>query len=545
VAKRTTAGSSDFPWLQGSGAFAAWLRNQPLQWSTVIAVRTALRTLPLINMKSPPDTLSIFNAAATAQFAAKYPNSAISPSYISRANSAAARADKLANYAARAVAFAATAAAEVATARTANADAKAAYDYAAQAVAVATHAAEQTETSADILRAVGEDVHWLRERSLSFDRLVEARLWEGSEPPSIAGAWRFLVQELTADGDHWSVWIEWYNQILAGRRSTELEDAALTEIRGDLPWNEGRERVNIEIARRLGVLRPDPSAIEGISSPITISRKPDGRIGVEPGPFSLPTLPDSSSADHRNALTACRNRAAQLMKLASSPQFQGRSDYAEMLGDYLDWLPSELGTGNILLADGEARTLNKLFTAEESILSTAFASKLSVLLEDHIALRSFYPEVERHYQAVSTGRLIKPLDRDAVQAIQRVIRFQTPTVFDETVSPAIDEAAKPIPDIQPPLPEDMPPAGLGRPKPPNDPIAEADPRKSRSFIIASAYNRIWGLLQKGKDTAQAVEGWHKTYELLKPHIGPIIDFLRHFLPMDGSGGGSLPPTIGV
>ncbi len=42
------------------------------------------------------------------------------------------------------------------------------------------------------------------------------------------------------------------------------------------------------------------------------------------------------------------------------------------------------------------------------ILPIVFASKLAVLLEDHIALRSFYPEIERHYHAVDTGRLIKP-----------------------------------------------------------------------------------------------------------------------------------------
>jgi hypothetical protein len=235
----------------------------------------------------------------------------------------------------------------------------------------------------------------------------------------------------------------------------------------------------------------------------------------------------------------------QLTKIASSPRFQGRAEYAQILNDYVEWLPDELGTGNILLADSEERTLSKLFAAEEPILPIAFASKLMVLLENHIALRSYYPEVERHYHAIKTGRQIRPLPRDAVHAIQRVIRSQTPTVFDETVLPAIDEASKPVPEIKPLLPEDMPPADPSRPKPPNDPIAEADPQKSRSYIIASAYNRIWWILQKGKDTAQAIEGWQKTYDLLKPHIGAIIDFLHHFLPGGGSGGGSLPPTIGV
>jgi hypothetical protein len=333
-----------------------------------------------------------------------------------------------------------------------------------------------------------------------------------------------------------------------------LGDAAFRDVRSAL----GREGQSFrEIAEALELnSRPvfrydeaviaDPAPIEGIISPITINLKPDGRIGVEPGPFSLPTVPASSKPDdHRGALTLCRAGAAQLMKAASSPNFQGRSEYAQILGDYLEWLPSEFGTGNMLLADSEARTLHKLFTAEEPILAIPFASKLAVLLENNIALRSFYPEVERHYHAVSTGRLIEPLSLDAVHAIQRIIRSQTPDVFDDTISPAIDEAAKPVPDINPPLPEDMPPADPSRPKPPRDPIADADPRMSRSYITASAYHRIWSILWNGKATADQIEGWQRTYNLLKPYIGAIFDFLRHFGPGDGSGGGSLPPTIGV
>jgi hypothetical protein len=51
-------------------------------------------------------------------------------------------------------------------------------------------------------------------------------------------------------------------------------------------------------------------------------------------------------------------------------------------------------------------------------------------------------------------------------------------------------------------------------------------------------------LQKGKDAAQGIEGWQKTYDLLKPHMGQIIEFLRGFLP-GGDIGGPQPPTIGV
>jgi hypothetical protein len=528
--------------IQDHAAFTNWLRSEPLQWSIVIAVRAALRTLPVADLST---ILATFRALAIARFSAKYPDSALDGRYMTCAAEAAAFSAKSA--ASVAAALAASTAHRIAGDRTSGDGDGAVYLHAAEAVALSLSAATQAGYATEHLASIVFDMRLLAEGTVSFGQLVDLPLWQDSQPSRLIDHWQSLTRQLREDGHHWSVWISWYeDHLVAVRRTTELEDAAFTDIPEELPWDEGIEAVNTEIVSRLEAMLPDPKPIEDISSPITINRMPDGRIGVEAGPFSLPTLPAPlTPKDHHNTLTACRNRAVQIAKIASSPQFQGRSEYAQILDDYLDWLPGEQGTGNMLLADGEARTLNKLFTAEEGILPAVFASKLAVLLEDHIALRSFYPEVERHYHAVNTGRLIKPLSRDAVEAIQKIIRSQTPKIFNETVSPAVDEAAKPAPDFQPISGQDLPPADPNRPKPPHDPIADADPRKSRNYIIASAYNRIWAILQKGKGTADAIEGWQKTYNLLKPHIGPIIDFLQNFWPGDGSGGPPLPPTIGA
>jgi hypothetical protein len=512
-------------------AFADWLRAQPLQWSSVLVVRAASRVVPAVDGRLVV-LLETFRALAIAQFSAKHPNSAIDDHYVNCAVKASAVSAALAgsyNDASLAAYAAASTTAEVVSQRNRSGDGTV-YIRAADAVAFSIAAAAQAGFGAEHLASIVHDQQLLHDGRVSWQQLIEMPLWVPSMPPHAIEQWQSLKNQLQKVGPHWSVWIKWYEERVLGiGRSIESEDAAFTDLPKNLSWNRGAESVNTEIISRLEAMRPDPNAIEGINSPITINRLSDGRIGVEAGPFSLPTLPAPLvPEDHRHALTACRSRAVHIAKIASSPQFQGRCDYAQILADYLDWLPTEQGSGNMLLADGEARTLNKLFTAEESILSPAFASKLAVLLEDHIALRSFYPEIERHYHAVNTGRLIKPLSRDAVEAIQRVIRSQTPNVFDETVSPAIDEAAKPVPDIKPIPHQDLPPADPNRPKPPHDPIADADPRKSRSYIIASAYNRIWAILQNGKGTAETIEGWQKTYYLLKPHIGVIIDFLRHF-----------------
>jgi hypothetical protein len=189
--------------------------------------------------------------------------------------------------------------------------------------------------------------------------------------------------------------------------------------------------------------------------------------------------------------------------------------------------------------------LNKLFTADQEILATGFASRLAVLLEDHIGLRAYYPAIERHYLTVKTGRLAVPLERDAVEGIQRIIRENTPTVFEESVDAVMGEAAKRVPEVKPPRPEDAPAFDANQPRPPRDPIGDIDPQQSRNWIFASAFNRIWGLLLKGKDVHESLDDWQRTYHQMKPYVGSVLHFLRMFLSNGGDGTPPLPPTIGA
>jgi hypothetical protein len=513
----TPGKSEDPPDPRDSKALGDWLANQPTEWSVTIAARAALRVLPL-DTRDIDDRLAIvlpvFRATAIARFAAKYPNRAAVVSAATYASVASASAS----------AAAASAASVVASAYRA-----------ATSAASAVHSVSAALLTS-IAIAVHHDAHQLHEGATTPEKLAAAPLWLTLPPSRIGGAWEGLAPDLRASGAHWSVWINWYDDVLAGEVTSEAADAAFTDIPGKLPWDEGAEAVNTEIARRLRALRPDPTPLENIPSPIAISRMADGRIGANAGALGETALPASlTPEDHARALAACRSRAEQLRTLAASPKFQGRSDYAEALAAYLEWLPSAPGSGNILLADGEARVLNKLFTADEGILPTGFAGRLSVLLEDHIGLRPHYPELERHYEAVRTGRLTTPLSRDAVEGIRQAIHANTPDVFHESVSPAMDETAKLVPDVKPPLPEDAPPPDPTRPKPPKDPIAEVDPVKSRNFAFASGANRIWEILRKGKDVQQGFEGWQKTYDQFKPHIGTIIDWLKDFWPGGGDG----------
>jgi hypothetical protein len=564
-----------------SRAFEIWLEQVPRDWSVAIAVRAALRVLPFARSERSlaAIVLPMFRAAAIARFAVKYPTREITNAAASgvkaalatvRAAEASARASDAVATLAAAYACAAAASTDVAQASSTIVIAfrvVSAFDsvnYFGGGYGRSAYGHSETLSAAGALQAaIRRDAQQLSELNISAVQLSDSVLW----PPSVAGksgeAWQDLSRQLQMLGSHWWVWANWYEEYAlheprAGR--IEAEDAAFTDLPGELPWHDGAEAVNTEIARRLREIRdgkapwgkipvqpPDPDPLESIPSPITIDRRADGRIGADAGSLALPTLPPSSEpCDHVRLLDACRARAEQLRKQAAAPTFQGRSEYSESLTAYLQWLPSQDSSGNILLADGEARVLNKMFVAEQDVLPTAFASRLSTFLEDHLGLRPFYPELERHYHSIRTGRAATPLPRDAVEGIRQIIHLHSPVVFDETVAPIMDETARPVPAVTPFPAGEMPPPDPNRPKPPKDPLADVDPAASRNYTFASAANRIYKILKSGEGVGDGIKGWNEAYKAFKEHIWPLLQWLRANWPGGGADGGpTLPPTIGV
>jgi len=525
------------PDLGDLGSFEKWLGRHPKQLSVVIAARAALRLLPLVPAGIGEEILlQAFRTSGLARFAAIYPTHEI-PSEILDDAIGKTKQENIGVEAARIAAIAVFVANPDAAARS--------------VIQVSTRGLHD----AAILEAIKRDAEALHSGAIAPEKLAVAQLWPASAPVVLAERWQLLSRDLSASRSRWSAWIDWYNNSVIRephQPQSEASHAAFTDVEGDypwsekLPWNEGAEAVNTAIVQRLEILRPGPAPVEGAPSLIAINVRSDGRIGADAGALAAPTIPPSRAPeDHPRALAACRNLAERLNKIASSPQFNGRRDYGEALSAYLEWFPTASGSGNILLADSEARVLTKLFIADEGVLSDGFASRLSVFLENHIAARAFYPEVALHYQSIRTGHIATPLPHDAVDGFRETVRAHSPEVFDETVPRVMEETAKPVPEASPPAPADAPPPDASRPKPPKDPIADADPTTSRSTIFARTANRIWQVLRDGKDLPQAIDGWGKAYDQLKPYIGPIIDWLKTNMP--GGPGGTPPasPTIGV
>src|SRR5262249_47905525 len=144
--------------------------------------------------------------------------------------------------------------------------------------------------------------------------------------------------------------------------------------------------------------------------------------------------------------------------------------------------------GNILLSDAAARELRNLFAAEADILSAAIASRLKTWLEQHMALRPFYPEIQRFYAAAAQGRLTAPLPMDAVEGFTNLVKGNTPRFFEPNVIEGLTKTERP-------------PLGVVSPQveysgaemailPPNDPLDAPSPHRTHSFSVASTINSL-------------------------------------------------------
>jgi hypothetical protein len=228
---KSLPGKSEGPNVTDKQAFTIWLEKQPHQWSTVIAARAALRVLPLLRDRKdlPVAILSAFRATAIARFAAKFPSQAVE----SAANAAA---DSTADVSA-AASFAAGAAAAASAGNSASAaSCGAAASTAAAAAAFTTDASSAVST---MFAAAKHDAEQLHNRAKTPEQLANAPLWPARSPPHIVSAWQGLVPQLLGRSDHWSIWIDWYQDVVAGvpyAASSEARDAAYTDVFDKLPW---------------------------------------------------------------------------------------------------------------------------------------------------------------------------------------------------------------------------------------------------------------------------------------------------------------------
>lgn len=221
-----------------------------------------------------------------------------------------------------------------------------------------------------------------------------------------------------------------------------------------------------------------------------------------------------------------------MLKLIEQQTFNVRPAYFRTLAEYIRHLPPNIKNRNLLLADQEARIIRDLFAEDVDILPPEFASRLKAMLQANMALREFYPGLERFYDAVNFGRSDDPLPLDAAEKIKRIVNA-TPEIFDPSVSQALSDTAPTVTTV----PSDevfdekhpLPSSSTSELKPPPDPLGTLSTPKAQAYMRAGAINRLWAAFQKGETLNKNSHAWLTMGRQLAPHVRPILEWLAHFI----------------
>jgi hypothetical protein len=528
-------------------SFARWLGARPREWWLVIAARAALRTIPFTTMIGSSDAigrflLSVFRATSASRYASLYPI---------RPTSAVEAARALA-----AEGFIGASSSIVAAYYAASAVSSSDPSYSARALVTATEVVRQD--AAILLDA------FALYNGVAPSRLAQAPLWrpaeEGGTPRHLRTEWQKLANDIRHLGDHWRVWIDWYEYVLQGSPLAAKHNESREAVYVDsLPWEKGAEAVNTEIAARLErpeaetmwsmsytITTPDqslakslPVPIEGVFSAVDFTAARGRPIRAQQAAEVQPVLKTSvDKRDHKPRLDLCRDSALTLLETINQHRFNVREGYRQALSENVRHLPTNTRKRNILFADQETRILHDLFVADADSLSPEFAIRLKALLQAHQALRVFYPGLMRFYDDVRFGRTSEPLPIDAAERIANIVE-EAPHIFDSSVVQALSDAAPPLPAPTEPRAE----TGRTDLQPPPDPMGSLPTEKAQAYARAGIINRLWAVFGQGEKINKNAESWVRTGQTLAPHIVKILDWLNRFWPGGGDGTPPMPPPI--
>lgn len=455
----------------------AWLKRKPLSWAPVIALRAALRVLPITcdpdvsndRRVDPRLPLVVFRASAVLSGASQT-QSGDHPTLSRLALTAAAQAAVDANgighpafadaaYAASNArasdSFAASDASALAAARAADSS------YAASAFSVARSLATATADAAVVWAALSGDCSQLQ-GGIAPAALLAQPLWM-ERPDWFHELWDRAARWLSRPEHGFAIWREWYFDRLEGLpHAFDRFDAAADEAfyrwiieHDDDWWKRDPATVNADIAAKVETLRRPalPSDEELAQNPLAINFAPDtnGQVAL-----AARRDPDKLDTSERARARHAEIRANALKALEESRAGRAQATdieqpleaYLQSLGEHIEDVDAPL-----LIARGEK--LRRLISLRQDPKSSAvpFAEGQDGALADWLTCHNLFIGFDAYLSAVeriARGPDAVPTILD-LEALKRVIQSAL-----EANLPA-DDATQALNDLADNVPPDAAP----------------------------------------------------------------------------------------
>jgi hypothetical protein len=232
------------------GGRLEWLRKQPLDVVTVIAVRAALRVIPAFSLASDPTgtrltrrrmALRVFRAVAAVWTVSAFPaqhdllREAAKDAVTGLGNLQLPPSERAAAYALAAL---------LGSDDERPSHASTAISYALDAAGV--HGKDAFDTT---LQAIMADADLLSQRYSSVT-IANSQLWPKRTPEWAVLLWDELKHLLLSENEGWEVWTRWYEARLSGAASSNQMEVARATTPDDA-WQQSPAEVNRQIAERI------------------------------------------------------------------------------------------------------------------------------------------------------------------------------------------------------------------------------------------------------------------------------------------------------
>lgn len=421
-------------------SFERWLKGKPNDWAQVLALRSALRELPLVaETRNPTLQIAVFRACAMSWASCRWPGLKVlnPPRYIPHARYAVADAADFASFSSWESQLAAARAAYAASAAL-DGDAAEAADHANPQTATKTWAAL---SAGDADRLENAPAH------SAVLALLAAPLWLAEPAPAVLVLTPARAAALIANDPNMALWADWYQRRVAGSDSAfglpaEADEAVMIRIatQEDDFWSRPPATVNAEIARWIAEATP-PLAEPELQNPLVpmFTTDAQGRIALDVAADRTSDAPDAETVEHwalardatLRAVAACEGNAgaytrATLQRLADALGDAPGSIRPAALVLGLDTLRRELALRRLLDADSNLPPLADVALIEvraaegASNLLVALSPALSgydVLLLGPDAVRAQVPRAEAQAMIASAAAAGITTD-DASAALQ-------------------------------------------------------------------------------------------------------------------------------
>jgi hypothetical protein len=282
--------------------------------------------------------------------------------------------------------------------------------------------------------------------------IAELPVWLGDAPPEWAvQRWEGLRRDLLKAGNNWDVWVDWYEDRIAGKARFKDRELAYVQV-PDRPWPRDSAAVNAWIKNKISELEGSIPPTDTDPAPSVPPQQP---AAIEPvwgdGRLTLPNKPAKTNLSGRKFLAALKSLREELSAFADDIAGEANTDKRVIarIRKLADQVPKKspnqtelfrLGHGSVVFA-AYAKTVDAEWPDYLAAQYHAVLLHFERTMRQSPLWREFIQNAQKH---VLTEEQITSSYRLATDTASALRMAEAADFIDPSLPQALDELAGPL-----------------------------------------------------------------------------------------------------